>query len=128
MKPVTCCCLNVQRTFFEYLTRQISQSHRRSLIWINLAADLFFIFEFLPHVEYYRRLKDFKDYLVVQILYFMTLSYCWFAFLKWFRRVHVHTAFLINDDKILSSHLIYKHNFTCLLFCSFERRVSEQTI
>ena len=30
---------------------------------------------------------------------------CSFASLKWFRKVHVHHAFLINDDKILSSLL-----------------------
>ena len=29
-------------------------------------------------------------------------SYCWVVFLKWFRKVHVQHAFLINDDKILS--------------------------
>ena len=32
-------------------------------------------------------------------------SNCSFASLKWFRKVHVHHAFLINDDKILSSLL-----------------------
>ena len=34
-------------------------------------------------------------------------SYRWFASLKWFRKVHIHHTFLINDDK---------YNFTCSLF------------
>ena len=32
-------------------------------------------------------------------------SNCSSASLKWFRKLHVHHAFLINDDKILSSLL-----------------------
>ena len=49
-----------------------------------------------------------------------------FASLKWFRKVHVHYAFLIN--KILSSLLIYKYNFTFLLICRTYKLTKDKNI
>ena len=45
MKLVTC---------FGFLTRQISQNLKLSLLWKNLATDLFFNFGFPPRVFYVR--------------------------------------------------------------------------
>ena len=47
--------------FFGFLTRQISQSPRLSLIWINSATDLFFAFGFSPHA-FYVRLENIVKY------------------------------------------------------------------
>ena len=41
-------------------------------------------------------------------------SCCWFASLKWFRIVHVHHAFLINDFKTLLSLVNLKVQFYLL--------------
>ena len=39
-----------------------------------------------------------------------------FLTVKWFRKVHVHHAFWINDVKFYCHYLIYKCNFTSSLF------------
>ena len=53
-------------------------------------------------------------------------SNCSFVSLKWFRKVYVHHAFLIKDDKILSSLLIYKYIFTFLYFCTTYKLTSDK--
>ena len=42
--------------------------------------------------------------------------------------MHVQHAFLINDDKILSSLRIYKYNFTFSLFCTTFKLTNDKEI
>ena len=76
------------------------------------------VFKFLSSVfDHVERRLDLKDKVNVKICDVTTWLannsntwnrvhlYWWFASLKWFRKLHWHHAFLINDDKMLSSLL-----------------------
>ena len=61
-----------------------------------MAKNLFWSISMLPKKFYKKEQQQSRFY------WNMAQSYYWFASLKWSRKVHVHHAFLINDDKILS--------------------------
>ena len=51
-----------------------------------------------------------------------------FAPLNSFRKLHVHHAFLINDNKFYRHYLIYKYNFTLSLFCTTYKLTNDKKI